>query len=285
MSKSTSRTHMAALVVAALLVTACGGTESPAADVPIDTSEPSTTTSTTAQETTTTTEAPTTTTTTAPEPVQSIETYFGGYTEGTASGALRMVDAAVPGSPAAIYARHWVIALGVSPFPNQSEAAYSDAGVEICNPPSSNLAVLCFNITDITADPTSGLLSSFSINGTPLVDVVRSGTSASNGALTLTLAAAYRSPLSELLFLDVDVANGDDGPMQVNDFQAVYVGPDGRQTAVELSETSNPSEIRPGATVSVSLPFPSVELGGTLTLSVFIDDFAQELTVDLPIPA
>ena len=68
-------------------------------------------------------------------------------------------------------------------------------------------------------------------------------------------------------------------PISISSYDAKYRSPNGRQSAV--SDAGGPTDLLAKSSATVRLAFPGARLGGTLSLSLFSEDFMREEAVQL----
>jgi hypothetical protein len=272
---STRALGSACLLLFALTAVACGDddgpsvTDAPAADADAD----GTTTSTSAPD--------------AEDASQVVREYFMLLGANNLGDMPRMLDLSTPGSPAHLYARHQIAgtrALG----PSTATVEFGDDSVETCIDgynAAGQTEQLCYTYADFTADPDTGLLETFSVNGNPVADRIRAGDEqgASSQGVTVNVVTAYLTALGDVM-LNLDVTNSLTTPLNVTDYDFQYVDTSGRQFAPSQDFFSQlPSEIQPGATAPVLAAFSQAPFGGTFTFVGFTNEFMTGVRVEVPV--
>lgn len=198
-----------------------------------------------------------------------------------------MIELAVDGSPAEVYARYH-LAFTRYGGPTTSTTDVRDDIVRSCQE-GTNTAddpeTRCTNFGHFEVDD-AGLLVAFSTDGSPIPDRLRTGdpTGVTDKGLTARVISAYMTSRGDL-FIAVDVTNDSNGAAQVDDCSATYTGRDGRQLN-QVCVSMQP-KVQPGSTASIVYGIEQATLGGTLTITAATDERQAGSfydSVELPIP-
>ena len=135
--------------------------------------------------------------------------YFEAYGTQDPDELARMLTLAAPGSSAHAYAVHQETLAGIDPQRNAPlDIALEGDAIEAC--PEDDEDAECITYADFTATP-DGLLTHFTINGSPLRDRVSVGTGSevTAGPMTISIISSYLS-VSDRLFVAYIVRNDGD---------------------------------------------------------------------------
>ena len=197
-----------------------------------------------------------------------------------------MLDLAVPDSPAGLYALFQVSVLksltGTGIFWPSASVEHRGDSVRLCKPdigPPGPVIDPCSDFADFTTDPTSNLLTGFSVNGHAISErLIAGGATSAAGGAQFTLVVGYRSLQAGELALIIQVANGPDKVTVYGD-SATYTGADGQQ--VRSKEGLGPFDVQPSATATLMIIFPDAAPGGRLVLEGFEGTARYEVTLAL----
>ena len=84
------------------------------------------------------------------------------------------------------------------------------------------------------------------------------------------------------MFVTVELSTNDDVTLSLYD--AVYIGPDGRQVTASVDGVFAPNELFAEANTVVAVTFPGADLGGTLRFEALSMDFSNEYPFILNVP-
>lgn len=269
--RQVSRTA-AVLAGLALAVGSCSGDDAtPSADIADEEDRRTATTlPTTTEKSTTTTSEPT---------AGTVRDYFEALGSGRADRVQAAVDTSEPESPAWLYARYLLEVSRIDgSFPSQDVEVTGDS-VTFCDVGSSD-ADACTEYTAFRMNEDEQLVT-FAVDGTPLSErILGGGAPVTQGAVQIRRVVAYRSA-SSALFVVLEVKNTGSGMVRVLDYNAIYVGPDGRQLETALGTPA--PEVKPGATAYTYIGFELAELGGTLTVPTSGEDFTPGAEFAIPV--
>jgi hypothetical protein len=220
---------------------------------------------------------------------QAARSYFDALASEDLSKMGAMLDASVPGSPAALYATHQIANVrALSPSPLGTTVDVGDDTIAL-----TTTTGYANDGTEQTETNTYGgfaldgaKLTAFTVNDSPVADRIRAGDPAgvTSDGVTARIVTAYVTARGDL-FLNVDTTNGHDGALNVASYEWALVTTDGRQVAPS-QRFCCPVEpvVQPGATVGSVVVFEQVGLGGTLRYVAFADDFITEARFDVSVP-
>ncbi len=220
-----------------------------------------------------------------PEPQDAARRYFEAFATSRPGDMQQMLDQAVPGSPAAVYAEIQIAfasALqqeGLTPDP--SRLTVTTSGIQLCTDDGAG-GQDCTQFEALQTD--GGKLAAFTVDGIDIAErLAAGGQTARSGETTVELVGAYHSVQADSLVVALDVRNGTDQTVQLNPYTAEYVTRDGRQ--VTAADAFAPLDLRSGASAYVALVFPAQGVGGTVYLTGFDDGFVEEFEWELPLTA
>lgn len=291
----TMRRRITVLVVlAGTGLVACGGDESVA--VPEDRSLP-------AEDAPSTTAAPgidAATSTTVP-PVEVAERVFDALATRDADAIAGVLEATVPGSAAAVFVEHQarVAALlaeyAAPPSTTTSTTTVSSTSTAAAPPvvtAPDGVGSVCATSFECTvfAEPefdAGGLLRSFSIDGVPVGDLVRSAgpvVAADAVPVQMRVVSAYRTA-SERVSVLVEVVNGAETTVSPFAFAAVHrhrTVADGSAGVVEAEGAWGPMTVEPGASTRHLIVFGSGPVDGEVLMNAVTAD-GLDLAFVLPL--
>lgn len=298
---STMRRPVTLLVVLASTgLVACGGDEPVA--VPEDRSLP-------AEDASSTTSAPgidAVTSTTVP-PVEVAERVFDALATRDADAIAGVLEATVPGSPAAVFVEHQarVAALldeyaappstttttsGIT-SPDSSSSTSTTTAPPVVTAPDGvgSVCATAFECT-VFAEPefdAVGLLRSFSIDGVPVGDLVRSAgpvVAADAVPVQMRVVSAYRTASQRVSVL-VEVVNGSETTVTPFAFAAVHrhrTIADGSNGVAEAEGAWGPMTVEPGASTRHLIVFGSGPVDGEVFMNAVTAD-GLDLAFVLPL--
>lgn len=188
------------------------------------------------------------------------------YFDALAGGRAVPETVAVPGSDADAYARFLRVASGViatDAAPIAAATASSvPAGVDVCDPD-------CTTYSLVAADPATGRIETFAIDGVPLAGrVVGDGLRADDDGVIARVDTAFRNRDGDVLVV-VEVRNTTDVGVELFGFSSVYV-PSGSSSSREASGWWGAEAFDAG-------------MGGSVLLAFAEPDGTAEPTAGLPL--
>jgi hypothetical protein len=224
-----------------------------------------------------------TTTPIVDDPSAGAEAYMRAFSTNDPTEMQAMIRQSEPGSPARAYAIHQQAS--VAAFPQQDPpdtVSVNEDTIDLEATPNEGEPYTT-TYGDFEVDPDSGRLVSFSVNGESLDGrIVVGGQPVSSNGVTVTPVSAYRTVTGDVLNVNVEVANGTDGPFSAGAGNSSYVNADGSQ--VQTTYWGGPNDVQAGANAAFSIDFERSDLGGTLFYSGFLDDFRTEASFQVPFP-
>jgi hypothetical protein len=217
----------------------------------------------------------TTTTTTAPI-VELVPDLTVEYFEALAAGAVPL---GLPGSDAAVYAEHQAASRDLLGLTTARSVVAGDQGFEICDPSNA-----CTSYGTVAIDPTTGQVTSFTIDGVPVAGrVVSAGLMADRDGVIARVRSAYLSNGGDV-FVVVEIDNTTDVTVEMFGFAAVLeAGVTG--AGIEATGAWGSAILESGTSGRWLLQFPGAEMAGHLRLSgLRSDGLDVSLTVRLPTP-
>jgi hypothetical protein len=214
------------------------------------------------------------TTTTVTSAVELVPDLAVEYFESLASGAVPL---GLPGSDAAVYAEHQVAARDLLGLTTARSVVAGAQGFEICDPSNA-----CTSYGTVAIDPTTGQVTSFSIDGVPLAGrVVSGGLVADRDGVVARVRSAYLSN-DGAVFVVVEIDNTTDVTVEMFGFAAVLeAGVTG--AGIETTGAWGSAILESGTSGRWLLQFAEAEIGGQLRLSgLRSDGLDVSLTVRLP---
>jgi hypothetical protein len=208
-----------------------------------------------------------------PDAPEAARAYFDAMATLQPSTMRQMLDHAVEGSPAYVYASVQVAAVEAladqGMTDDAGDATVTETGMRVCNTDIDG-SRNCTDMEELTV--TNGKLATFTVDGTQIDDrLAAGGATATEGATSVTLLGAYHSIQGDVLLVALDIVNEGDEPTNLNIYSAEYVNDAGRQ--VSAGDAIGPSELRGGAAGSAVIYIPAQSVGGTFYLDGSSDDF------------
>lgn len=220
---------------------------------------------------------PTTTLPDGEAPADSTLEYFRAYATQTVSELGRLLGLSAQGSPAYAYGVHQEALARIDPEPNAPfELTVDGDEIRLC--PTEDDGGDCIGYGDFQANE-AGLLTDFSIDGTPLSDriAVGKGTVVTAGPMAISIVSAYRSA-ADLLFVVYAVRNDGSEPITADD--VYYLRPNGDRVDPQIDTFAAPLE--PGQFRLTAAAFPTTERGGTLGVASTTSEGVQVAQITVP---
>jgi len=220
--------------------------------------------------------SPSTTTTTTAPVVELAPDLTVEYFESLASGAVPL---GLPGSDAAVYAEHQSAARELLGLTAARSVVTGGQGLEICDPSNA-----CTSYDTVVIDPTTGQVTSFSIDGVPVAGrVVSGGLVADRDGVVARVRSAYLSN-DGAVFVVVEIDNTTDVTVEMFGFAAVLeAGVTGAGN--ETTGAWGSAILESGTSGRWLLQFAGAEIGGQLRLSgLRSDGLDVSLSVRVPTP-
>lgn len=195
--------------------------------------------------------------------------------------AVDLVEQASLGSAADAFLYHEIgIAIALFIHSTAPLPAYTvtpqGAGVSVCRDDG-----ICELFSDFVLD--AGLLSSFSIDGQPILDRVGSYERATTvEALTIDGAFSLRRPNVEQLSIVVLLTSEGGGTTFAWE-QATYVDATGRQYAIDLAASHTGARMEDGDSTVAHVVFAGAQHGGQLVIPITTDLTGVAATIRIPV--
>lgn len=284
------------VVLAGTGFVACGGDEPVAVpeDRPLPAEDAPSTTSASGIDAMTSTTVP---------PVEVAERVFDALATRDADTIAGVLEATVPGSPAAVFVEHQarvaaLLAEYAAPPPTTTSTtiATSDTSSTTTQPPvvtaPDGVGSVCATAFECTvfAEPefdAVGLLRSFSIDGVPVGDLVRSAgpvVAADAVPVQMRVVSAYRTASQRVSVL-VEVVNGAETTVSPFAFAAVHrhrTIADGSNGVVEAEGAWGPMTVEPGASTRHLIVFGAGPVDGEVLMNAVTAD-GLDLAFVLPL--
>jgi hypothetical protein len=207
-----------------------------------------------------------------------VEAYFTALASEDPDDLEPALDLAAPGSLAYAYLDYHLQGVvasidgGLVGSGDAPEVEKIDGGFQYCTDSSDDET--CARWTDI--EGRNGAVANFKVNDEPLDTrlIAGNGQPVPAGSLgSLELLYAYESPVSDSVYV-VARAQSADRPVTVALADATYYDPAGQQTAA--AGTYGPTELDANANANIVMIFPTVTLGGDISISMISEDSSTE---------
>ncbi len=207
------------------------------------------------------------------------ERFFAALADPDVAGASG-VDAALPGSDAAVFMAHQTATRDLLGLPPSRTLAVVGTGFDVCEADQT-----CVTYSAILSDPASGRVTTFSVDGAPLTGrIVGSGSPSDRDGITARVTSAYRA-VSGDVFVLVEVDNNTDVSVEPFGFAAVFQ-PHGTGGGAEATGAWGAGVITAGGTGNLLMRFPSTELGGRVRFTgVRSDGLDVDFELAVPLPS
>ncbi len=180
-----------------------------------------------------------------------------------------------PGSSAEAYVRHLANVVestldGGGSGVKQTVERTGDS-FKSCDDPGDESSCATFAGFKITP---AGKISELTVNGKSIGDriTVGNGSAVTTGGAKFTFLTAYKSIMSNALFVTVKVKSGN-RPISVNNYSAVYRSPDGKQRTA--TDAMGPTDIAADSSSIVTMVFKGVAVGGKVTMDGCVSECAS----------
>lgn len=190
---------------------------------------------------------------------------------------------AVPGSDAAIFAQHQASARNLLGLVSARSTEPALDGFLVCEVDGR-----CSTYSGVVTEPSSGRLTSFSVDGSPLTGrIAGSGPAADRDGIVVRVDSAYVTVTGDL-FVVLDVANTSEFAVELFGFAAVLqpTGSSGQSAGAttEAAGAWGVAKIDADSTGELLLVFPSSSLDGVVKLSGLRDD-GLDVAFEVVVPA